>query len=308
VVSQRAVLAALAAILAVEGLGAQLPVFRAGVDLVTFGVIVQDAQGQLVTDLTPDDFEVREDGAPQSIHSFARGDAADQLSTLRLGLLLDMSGSMERDLDMARTAAIRFLNALPEAQDITLVDYDTRVRVSRYSQADFPRLVERIRGGTLGTWTAFYDALGVYLDGVDTLEGRKVLVMYGDGIDTRSSLRFGEMMTLVKAAGVTVYAVGFLQHQSGASRMTGRLRLTQIAETTGGQAFFPSALADLDEAYAKVLAEIKGQYHLGYVSTNRAMDGTWRSVEIRVRRPDLRVRTREGYFAPWVEPPGGRQR
>lgn len=293
-----------AAVLAGGSLQAQ-PTFRAGVDLVTFGVSVVDREGRLVTDLREDDFEIREDGTPQTLASFARGDAVDELARLRLGLLMDVSGSMERDLALSRTAAIKFLNALPEAQDITLVDYDTQVRVGRYSQADFPRLVERIRTGKLGGWTAFYDALGVYLDSVDLMDGRKVLVMYGDGLDTRSALRFGEMMTLLKASDVTVYAIGFIGHQSGNARMEGRLRLTQVAEATGGQAFFPSALKDLDEAYAKVLAEIRGQYHLGYVSTNRATDGAWRRVEIRLTRPGLRVRAREGYFAPYVEPPPG---
>ncbi|MDP1572451.1 MAG: VWA domain-containing protein [Vicinamibacterales bacterium] len=291
-----------AAVVTGAGLQAQ-PTFRAGVDLVTFGVSVVDQAGRLVTDLREDDFEIREDGTPQTLASFARGDAADELARVRLGLLMDVSGSMERDLALARTAAIKFLNALPEAQDITLVDYDTQVRVSRYGQADFPRLVERIRTGKLGGWTAFYDALGVYLDSVDLMDGRKVLVMYGDGLDTRSALRFGEMMTLLKASDVTVYAIGFIGHQPGNARMEGRLRLTRVAEATGGQAFFPSALKDLDEAYAKVLAEIRGQYHLGYVSTNRTTDGAWRRVEIRLTRPGLRVRAREGYFAPYVEPP-----
>jgi Ca-activated chloride channel homolog len=303
--SQRAVLTAFVAVLAVGSLQAQRPTFRAGVDLVTFGVTVVDRQGQLVTDLAPDDFEIREDGVPQSLEYFARGDEADELGGMRLGLMLDLSGSMARNLEMSRSAAIRFLNTLPEARDITLVDFDTEVRVSRYGQADFPRLVERIRHGSLGEWTAFHDALGLYLDGVDQLDGRKVLVMYTDGVDTRSALRFNETMTLVKAAGVTIYAVGFVQRRASVSRMEGRLRLTQIAEATGGQAYFPSALTDLDETYARVLAEIRGQYHLGYVSTNRVADGTWRQVEVRLKRPDLRVRTREGYFAPYLEPPGG---
>jgi len=303
-VRHHAVIITIAAVVAVGGLQAQ-PTFRGGVDLVTLGVSVVDRAGRLVTDLQEGDFEIREDGRPQTLAYFARGDAADELARLRLGLLMDVSGSMERDLALSRTAAIRFLNALPEAQDITLVDYDTQVRVGRYSQADFPRLVERIRTGKLGGWTAFYDALGVYLDSVDLMDGRKVLVMYGDGLDTRSALRFGEMMTLLKASDVTVYAIGFTGHQPGTARMEGRLRLRQVAEATGGQAFFPSALKDIDDAYAQVLAEIKGQYHLGYVSANRTTDGAWREVEIRLTRRDLRVRARQGYFAPYIAPPPG---
>lgn len=294
-------------LLAAVPLAAQ-PTFRAGVDLVSVGVTVVDQQGQLVTDLTRDDFDLLEDDAPQAILHFSRSDADEELRRIRLGLLLDLSGSMERDLTLARTAAIRFLNTLPEAQDITLVDFDDEVRVARYGQADFARLVERIRQRRTGGWTAFYDALGVYLDGVDTLDGRKVLVMYTDGLDTRSALRFNEMLTLVRGANVTVYAIGLLQHQSGTSRLEGRMRLTEVTAATGGQAFFPSSLRDLGDAYARVLAEIRGQYHLGYLSSNTARDGAWRAIAVRVKRPGLRVRTREGYFAPFEAPPGSSQR
>ena len=71
-----------------------------------------------------------------------------------------------------------------------------------------------------------------------------------------------------------------------------------MVDATGGQAFFPYALKDLDSAYEKVLAEIKAQYHLGYVPTNNTLDGNWRKVEIKIKRSDLKTRTRKGYFAP----------
>ena len=79
------------------------------------------------------------------------------------------------------------------------------------------------------------------------------------------------------------------------------MRLNQIVEATGGQAFFPSALKDLDSVYEKVLAEIKAQYQLGYQSANLAQDGAWRKVEIKVKRPDVKLRSRKGYFAPYKE-------
>src|SRR4030095_4805398 len=106
------------------------------------------------------------------------------------GLMLDASGSMAADLKLARSAAIRFLNLLPDAQDVTLVDFDTQVRITKYPQRDFPRLIERIRQRKPDGWTALYDALGTYLDGADSQEGRKVLVMYTDGADSRSALSF----------------------------------------------------------------------------------------------------------------------
>jgi Ca-activated chloride channel family protein len=277
------------------------PTFRAGVDLVRFGVTAADRRGNLITDLTADDFEVLEDGVRQTVTHFTRGLGEDGDLRTHLGLMLDTSGSMESDLKLARSAAIKFLNLLPEAEDITLVDFDTEVRVMRYPQRDFARLVERIRMRKPDGWTALYDALGVYLDGADGRGGRTILVMYTDGADSRSRLNFAEIMELVKASQVTVYAVGLVEH-TGSMRHQLRMRMQQIVEATGGQAFFPSALKDLDAAYEKVLAEIRAQYLLGYASSNPARDGRWREVEIKVKRPDVRLRNRKGYFAPYQEP------
>jgi Ca-activated chloride channel family protein len=271
--------------------------FRSGVDLATFAVTVVDRKGELVTDLTRDDFEVVEDGKPQEIRFFALGDG-DAVPPLHLGLLLDASGSMANDMRLAQGAAIKFLNLLPAAEDITLVDFDTQVRITRYPQRDFPRLVERIRQRKPDGWTALYDALGTYLDGADQQDGRRILVMYTDGADSRSVLKLDETLTLLRASSVTVYAIGLVQN-TGSYRAQLQMTMMQLAEATGGQAFFPMGMKEVDSAYEKVLAQIKGQYHVGYVSANPATDGAWRKVEIKVKRPGARVRARKGYFAPY---------
>ncbi|HWI20306.1 MAG TPA: VWA domain-containing protein [Vicinamibacterales bacterium] len=272
-------------------------VFRAGVDLTNFAVTVTDKKGNIVPNLTKDDFEVVEDGKPQTLSYFAEGDG-DAAPPMHLGLMVDASGSMQNDMKLAQGAAIKFLNMLPEAQNITLVDFDTQVRITTYPQRDFPRLVERIRQRKASGMTALYDAVGTYLDGADSLDGRKVMVMYTDGADSRSALSLGEALTLLKASNVTVYAIGLLE-SAGSSRHHLQMTLRQMVEPTGGQAFFPTAMKDVESAYEKVLAEIKGQYHLGYLSANTASDGKWRKVDIKVKRPDLRVRSRKGYFGPY---------
>jgi Ca-activated chloride channel homolog len=286
--------------LAVVGPAGQEPVFRGRVDLVNLGVTVTDRRGQLLTDLTVDDFEIIEDGRRQSIRHFATGerDSLDQPADLHLGVLLDVSGSMTADIGFMRTASIKFLNAFSDAVDITLVDFDTQVRVARYAQADFARLVERIRRQKLGTYTAMYDAVGVYLDGAADQDGRKVMLLYTDGGDTRSALRLGDLIDLLKASDVTVYAIGALDHRSGSAEP--RMVLQQIAEATGGQAYFPQSVKELDKIYAQIEAEIRAQYTLGYVSANEKADGAWRKVEIKMVHPsrkDARVRSRKGYFA-----------
>lgn len=273
------------------------PTFRTGVDLTTFGVTVTDRKGNIVTDLAKDDFQIVEDGRPQGTEYFARGEG-DASPEMHLGLMLDASGSMQTDMKLAQSAAIKFLNMLPSAEDITLVDFDTQVRITRYPQRDFARLVERIRARKPQGWTALYDALGTYLDGAEQQDGRKILVMYTDGGDTRSALSFGDTMDLLKASQITVYAIGLVDH-AGSARTQLQMTLRQLTEATGGQAFFPSAMTAVESAYEKVLAEINGQYHLGYLSTNASTDGAWRKVEIKVKRGDLRVRSRKGYFAPY---------
>lgn len=273
-------------------------VFRTGVDLVHFGVTVVDKKGTLVADLDEKDFEVLEQGRPQPLDYFVRGDAT--AVALHLGLLFDTSGSMVQDINLSRSAAIKFLNTMTRAEDITLVDFDTEVRVARYGQSDFPRLVERIRRRTPDGYTALYDALGVYLDGATGQDGQKILVIYTDGGDTRSTMNFSDALDLVRASDVTIYAIGFLQNQSPSIRMDQRMRLQQIAEATGGQAFFPTTLKELDSVYAKVVEEVGARYTLGYRAPGTA-DGAWREVQVRLTRADLKgakIRTRKGYFAP----------
>ena len=278
----------------------QQAVFRSGLDLVNVGVTVTDRKGSFITDLRPEDFELLEDGRKQTITYFAGGDSATATPPLHLGLLFDTSGSMGDDINLSRSAAVRFLNTLNDAEDMTLVDFDTEVRVARYGQQDFPRMVERIRARRPDGYTALYDALGVFLDGASDNDGRTILVLYTDGGDTRSSIAFAEALTLVRASDATIYAVGFLDHQPSSTRFAQRSQLTELAETTGGQAFFPLTMKDVDSAYDKVVAQVRAQYSLGYVSTNPKKDGSWRKVTIRLTRPalkDARLQSRKGYFA-----------
>ena len=302
----RVLAAVLTAIVAVafSSLGAQTPTFRTGIDLATFGVTVVDKKGEYLSDLNAEDFEILEDGQRQTLKYFARGADIENGPEMHVGLLFDTSASMTEDIKLSRSAAIKFLNTLSEAKDMTLVDFDTEVRVAKYGQRDFPRMVERIRGRTPDGETAMYDAMGVYLDGASDDDGRKILVLYTDGGDTHSTISFGDLMTLIRASDVTVYSVGFLEHSRG--HIEERAHLQQIAEATGGQAFFPTTMKDIEASYDKVVAQIRAQYSLAYSSTNTKQDGAWRKVEIRVTNPNLKgakILARRGYFAPYQEPP-----
>jgi VWFA-related protein len=279
--------------------------FRAGVDLVQFSVILTDKQGAPITSLKPEDFEILEEGKPQSITYFSEGDPEDgdnlgDVLPLHLGLTLDMSGSMGRDIHDVRTAVIKFLNSNRAAIDFTLVDFDTEVRVARYGADEIERLIERIRRRKPDGWTALFDAVGVYLNGVGPLDGQKIMLLYTDGGDTRSELTYSDMLDLLKSSDVTVYAIGYLEHQGSSARAQQQAQLQRMAAITGGQAFFPSSIKELDKIYDKIQREIAARYSLGYVSTDSRKDGAWRKVEIKLKRTDLKgakLRTRTGYFA-----------
>ena len=281
--------------------------FKTGVDLVHFSVIVTDKQGSPITGLRQDEFELLEEGRPQSISYFTEGDPDDkpaEVMPLRLGLALDTSGSMDRDIVDVRTGAIRFLRANEAAVDFTLVDFDTEVRVSRYGPDDTERLIERIRRRRPDGWTALYDAVGVYLHSIGPEDGQKILLVYTDGGDTRSELTYADLIDLLKSSDVTMYSIGYLENQSVSARSTQQSQLQRMAAVTGGQAFFPTSLKELDKIYERIQREIAARYSIGYLSSDTRKDGAWRRVEIKLKRPDLkgaRLRARTGYFAPYKD-------
>ena len=169
------------------------------------------------------------------------------------------------------------------------MDFDTEVRVARYGQRDFPRLVERIRSRKRGRQHgALRRARRLPRRRVGEQDGRKILVLYTDGGDTSSSITFDELRDLLRASDVTVYAIGFLEHQSHRDAMDQRMRLRQIAEITGGQAFFPI----VDEGPRRVVREGAARRSRAVharlpLDERRGPTARWRKVEIKLTRPDL---------------------
>jgi Ca-activated chloride channel family protein len=294
------------AVVAATAVTAQQGRFKGRIDLVNVPVMVLDRQGNFISNLSATDFEVYENGQRQDLSVFVRGDAEREALKLRLGLLFDTSGSMFEDMGLACTAASRFLKDLPEAEDITLVDFDTEVRVAQYGTAELPRLVERIRSRKADGWTSLYDALGIYLDGAHDLEGRKILVIYTDGGDTRSAQTFADVIAMLKSSDVIVYTVGFLEHQDLRSKNEQKLRLQQLADVTGGEAFFPTTTKQLDQVFSRIVSQVRAQYSLGFISTDARKDGTWRKLDVRLlgdKLQNLTIRTRKGYYAAYTVGP-----
>ena len=123
--------------------------------------------------------------------------------------------------------------------------------------------------------TALYDALGVYLDGAGEQNGQKVLIMYTDGGDTRSALTMSDMIDLLRASDVTVYVVGYLSIRARRAMHSAAARRAS-PQMTGGLAFFPVSVKEIDKMYDKIQREIAARYSLGYMSTDDRTDGAWR--------------------------------
>jgi Ca-activated chloride channel homolog len=288
-----------------------IPVFRVDLDVTNVTVSVRDAAGHLITDLTRDDFMVVEDGRPQDVVVF--GNALDgttveeglgtprrDILALDLGLLLDTSQSMLKELRLSKEAAVRFLDTIPRARELFTIFFDEEIRISRYDSENQQGLFARIHELKGGGNTALHDAIATYISRVQGAPGRKTLVLFSDGEDSRSTLGLPELLDVVRSSSVTIYPIAFSGGFSpGSSRaLRSKVFLQQIAEMTGGQVFSPHSSRELAAIFQKILDELAAQYVLGFVSTNPSADGKFRKLRVYLKRAGLKIRHRPGYFAP----------
>jgi Ca-activated chloride channel family protein len=219
---------------------------------------------------------------------------------VNLGLLLDTSESMAKELALSQQAATRFLENIPRAKDLLTIFFDRDIRISRYNSENQQGLYSRIMEAKSSGYTALYDAITVYLSRVAETPGRKILVVLTDGEDTTSATSLAELLQLVKTSPVAIYPVAFAgTYGMGTNRaITSRGVLNQLAELSGGAVYSPTASRDLAAIYAAILAELRAQYVLGYVSDNVKHDGKFRRLKVELRDRKLRVRHRQGYAVP----------
>jgi Ca-activated chloride channel homolog len=278
--------------------------FRAGVDLVSLNVIVTDGGGRFVTDLAPEDFNVFEDGVKQDVTFFNKTNLP-----IALSLLLDTSASMETKLPTAQEAAIGFARRMRSQDLAEVVDFDSRVTVLQNFTSSVPDLEQAIRktaaGGSTSLYNAVYIALKdlkkVVVKNIDEIR-RQAIIVLSDGEDTSSLLPFEEVLDLAKRSETAIYTIGLRAGEGPATTTKGfkeaEFVLRQLAQETGGRAFFPNALSDLNGVYGQIAEELSSQYTVGYSSRNPKRDGSWRRLIVRVNRPSLTARTKLGYFAP----------
>jgi Ca-activated chloride channel family protein len=277
------------------------PAFRGGVEVVSLNVTVMDS-GRYVTDLTQSDFSVFEDGVKQEITFFNRAQ-----SPIALALLLDTSASMEERLHTAQEAAVGFARRLRSEDLAEVVDFDSRVDILQAFTNNRGLLETAIRQTTAGGSTALHNAIYISLKELKKVKAgstddirRQAIVVLSDGEDTSSVVSFEEVLDLAKRSETAIYCIGLRSKETTSVRgfKEPDFVLRQLAQETGGRAFFVNEVAELGTMYAQISDELSNQYTMGYTSNNPKLDGAWRRVVVRVNRPSVTTRTKMGYYAP----------
>jgi Ca-activated chloride channel family protein len=282
----------------------QAPAFRAGVELVSLNVTATDTSGRYVTDLQQGDFQVFEDGVKQDVTYFTRSNLPVALS-----LLVDTSASMEARLPTAQEAAIGFTKRLRPQDLAAVVDFDSRVVILQPFTSTLRELEQAIRRTSAGGSTSMYNAIYIALKDLKKIVAknldeirRQAIIVLSDGEDTSSLLPFEEVLDLAKRSETAIYAIGLGSLEGSSSSGRGfkeaEFVLKQLTQETGGRAFFPTQLSDLSNVYGQISDELSSQYTVGYTSRNIKRDGAWRRIVVRVERPSVAARTKQGYFAP----------
>ncbi|MGH9408897.1 MAG: VWA domain-containing protein [Vicinamibacterales bacterium] len=277
--------AAVAAALVAVPHGQQRPAFSSGVNLVEVYAAVVDSKGMPVAGLTREDFSVYEDGRPQTIGAFAEG-----RFPLSVAVAIDRSFSMAKALPVAKSAARTFLGALDRDDQSMLVaigsDVDTLGALSTDRAAQF-EAIDRLR--PWGT-TGLYDAVTRTIDTIESARGRRALILLSDGVDRYSTASEDQALEHARGSDAMIYPVAI----GDAAPF-----FTRLALLTGGRAFHAGNPAEALAAMHAIADELHHQYLLGYVPSRPIVAGRteWRAISVRVRRPDVTVRTREGYLA-----------
>jgi len=290
------------------GLGAALaaqeqpPKLRSGVELVSLNVSVTGAEGKYITDLEQTEFEVFEDGARQNITFFSR-----KQQPIALAVLLDTSNSMEDKLKTAQEAAVGFAKRLKPDDVAEVIDFNSQVRILQEFTNDAAALEGAIRSTHADGSTALYNSIYISLKELKKIKARtedeirrQAIVVLSDGDDTSSLLPYEEVLELAKRSETAIYTIGLRDQRDGTrpNFREAEYVLKQLAQETGGRTFFPNSVHELPKIYELISQELSTLYSIAYSSRNPVRNGAWRRIVVRVGRPGLIARTRQGYYGP----------
>ncbi|HSR52723.1 MAG TPA: VWA domain-containing protein [Acidobacteriota bacterium] len=269
---------------------------RSRVDVVNILATVRK-DDDYVANLTRDDFVVYEDGVPQEIEFFSY-ESGEDAQPLTVVLAMDTSGSVKDKLEFERMAAMEFFKGTlrPNKDLASVVQFDSEINLVQDFTFDLPVLEQALSTVRAGGATKLFDAIFLAVDELLRHQfGRRVLVVLSDGKDTNSLYSQEQAIRKAQEEDVVIFGIGVRSSHSNPNFGA----LESMAKSTGGD-FFKSKiqLARLREAFSRINAEIKNQYSISYTSKNQRADGNFREIEVKVKRGGVKVKHRDGYFAP----------
>jgi VWFA-related protein len=260
---------------------------------------VTDKKGRFITDLTKADFDIVENKKPQIIQQFT----AESDLPLRLAVLVDTSNSIREQFRFEQQAAIRFIQSVlrPRADKVMLVSFDSAAELVSDLTDDLKKLEEGVKSMRPGGGTSFYDA--IYFAAKEKLmmdqprdKFRRAMIVISDGMDTESRMSRDQALEMAQKADVVIYAISTNIKRDDSD---GDKVLRYLTEETGGQAFFPFKIEDLDQSFENIANELRHQYNIFYRPEPLKTDGLYHPVTVKTKgRKDLVVRARKGYYAP----------
>lgn len=272
---------------------------RVDVNLVLVPLTVTDPMNRLVTGLEKENFEVFDNNNLQTIKSFATEDAP-----LSIGIVFDLSGSMQSKFLRARKALTEFLRTCNPKDEFFVVGFNDRPAILVDYTSDVEDVEARMVMLHPQNRTALIDAM--YL-GVNKLRNakysRKALLVISDGGDNRSRYTEGELTRIVRESEVQIYSIGiFDAYAPTEEEVNGPTLLNEVSESTGGRLFRVMDMQDLSDIAQRISEELRNEYVIGYTPTDRRRDGQWRKLRVKLMEPPglppLTVHSREGYYAP----------
>jgi VWFA-related protein len=279
------------------------------VELVQLPISVLDAKGRPVDGLNKENFQIFEDNSLQQIKLFRHEDIP-----LSLGLVIDNSGSMRNKRERVNSAALSFVRESNPEDETFIVNFDDSAYLEQDFTGSIGDLIDALDQLDTRGETALYDAVFLSVDHVKAgKKDKKALLLISDGEDNVSKYGFNKVVEALRESKVTLYAIGLLEDNDQRGGLfkkppskKARENLEKFAQITGGQAYFPKSLDEVEEIVKDIAHDLRNHYTIGYTPTNRKMDGAWREIRVKVNPPKnvskINVRTKQGYYAPTAEP------
>jgi Ca-activated chloride channel family protein len=277
-------------------------VLHVDVELTLLNVVVTDPYNRLIIGLDPDNFRVFEDKVEQEIINFSSEDVP-----ISIGVIFDCSGSMSNKLGKAREASIEFFKTANPEDEFFLVTFNERAELTSSFTNSVEDLQSRLMFTSSKGRTALFDAIYLGLSQMRSARNAKrAMLILSDGGDNHSRYQESDIKRRVKEADTQLYAIGIFDPLGYRSRtieeLNGPSLLSEITEMTGGRVFAVENLNELPDVATKIGLELRNQYVLGYRSSNKAHDGRWRKIKIKMRAPrglpPLSVYSKTGYYSP----------